>query len=126
MATLRLKKVPPLFSLDKIWTDHYSFPVMEARAITVMRTGNLILKNWAPWKMHPKHMGNLLCLVPACQEKDTLEHVLKCEFYSTKFVESIDGPTKDWARYLVALNKERIEKFSQPLISCEGWSTITQ
>ena len=125
LTTLGLKKVPPMFSIEKILTDHYSLPVIEARAITVMRTGNLVFKNWAPHKMLKKHMGDKLCLVPACQEKDSLEHVMRCEFYSARFVEK-EGLTKDWATYLVALNHERIEKFSQPMILCEGWSTINQ
>ena len=102
-----------------------TFGVMEARAITVMRTGNLIFKNWAPYKMKKKHMGDMLCLVPACQERDTLEHVMNCEFYSTKFNQT-HGNVKDWAEYLVALNNERIDKFEQPLILCEGWTISNQ
>ena len=125
MTTLSLKKVPPMYSAEKVWTEHYEFPVMEARAITVMRTGNLVFKNWAPHKFSKKNMGDLLCMVPACQEKDTLEHVMNCVFYTTKFVEK-DGPIRDWATYLVALNRERIQKFGQPLILCDGWSTTTQ
>ena len=123
--TLSLKKVPPMFSVDKVWTDHYSYPIMEARAITVMRTGNLVFKNWAPHKFSKKHMGDLLCMVPVCQEKDTLEHVMECPFYTTKFVDK-EGGIKDWATYLVALNRERIAKFGQPMILCEGWSTTYQ
>ena len=122
MATLSNKKVPNLYSLDTVDHDHYTYGVMEARAITVMRTGNLIFKNWAPWKMKKQHMGDLLCLVPACRERDTLEHVMNCEFYNTKFVQ-IHGNVRDWAEYLVALNNERIDRFDQPLISCDGWTT---
>ena len=99
---------------------------MEARAIAVMRAGNLIFKNWAPHKIIKKHMGDLKCLVPICQEKDSLAHVLNCEFYDTKFIETSEGNIRDWATYLVKLNNERIDKFDQPLISCEGWSTISQ
>ena len=123
MATLSNKKVPSLLSLDSIDYNHYTFGVMEARAITVMRTGNLIFKNTAPWKLHKKHMGNKQCLVPACGEKDSLEHVLKCEYYDTRFINT-QGGVRDWATYLVALNAERINKFKQPLISCEGWTNI--
>ena len=125
MMTLTLKKVPPMLSIDKIWTDHYTYGVMEARAITVMRTGNLVFKNWAPHKFAKKHMGDLLCLVPICQEKDTLKHVMECEFYNSKFIE-MHGPTKDWALYLVALNNERIDRFDQPLILTDGWLTNQQ
>ena len=59
-----------------------------------------------------------------CQELDSLKHVLKCEFYSTKFVDGDESTTKDWAKYLVKLNAERIREFDQPLISLEGWSTF--
>ena len=34
-----------------------------------------------------------------------MKYVFECEFYKTKFVEK-DGPTKDWARYLVQLHQE--------------------
>ena len=51
----------------------------------------------------------------------TLKHIHKCEFYTTKFTEKF-GPTRDWANYLVELDKERSKKFSQPLILCDGWS----
>ena len=125
MTTLSLRKIPPLYSMDKVWTDHYTYGVMEARAITVLRTGNLAFKNWCPWKFSKKNIGDLRCMFPACSGMDTLKHVLECEFYTTKFIEK-DGPTMDWATYLVALNNERIDKFGQALISCEGWSTTKQ
>ena len=96
---------------------------MEARAITAMRTGNLIFKNWCPWKFLNKNNGDMKCLYPPCQELDSLKHVLKCDFYNTKFVEGSESSTKDWARYLVKLNAERIKEFDQPLISLEGWTT---
>ena len=88
-----------------------------------MRTGNLVFKNWNPYKFANKHMGDKKCMFPPCQEPDTLEHVLECDFYETKFTESNHGPTKDWATYLVALHDERMKKFDQPLILCDGWST---
>ena len=116
------RKIPPMLVLSKVYNDHYTFPLMEARAITAMRTGNLIYKNWAIWKFGMKHSGDLRCMFPPCQEPDTMMHVLECEFYTTKFEEK-DGPTRDWANYLVKLNEERMTKFNQPLISCEGWST---
>ena len=103
MSTLSNKKVPSMMSLDSIDYNHYNLGVMEARAITVMRTGNLIFKNWAPWKFKKKYMGNKLCLEPACGEKDTLKHVMNCEFYESRLVQ-IHGNVKDWAMYLVALN----------------------
>ena len=121
MATLTNKKVPSLLSPDQIDYNHYNLGVMEARAITVMRTGNLIFKNWAHYKFSKKHMGDDRCMVPTCRERDTLNHVMKCEYYDTKFTQ-IHGNVKDWAEYLVALNNERIKKFGQPLISCEGWT----
>ena len=109
--------------LEKLWTDHYDLPLFEARAITTLRTGNLIFKNWCPWKLTIKHMQDKLCMFPACQEPDSLKHVLECDFYTTKFEEK-EGPTLDWAKYLVKLHDERVEKFGQPLISCEGWSEM--
>ena len=57
-----------------------------------------------------------------CKEPDTLKHVLECEYYTTRFKETNQGPTQDWATYLVALHDERLEKFKQPLISLDGWS----
>ena len=122
MVTMMKRKIPPMLVLSKIYNDHYSYPLMEARAITAMRTGNLIFKNWAIWKFNLKHGGDLKCMYQPCQELDTLQHVLECQFYKTKFVE-MNGPTRDWADYLVKLNQERMEEFGQPLISCEGWSS---
>ena len=98
-----------------------TFPLMESRAITALRTGNLMFKNWTPWRFSIKNAGDKRCMFPACQEDDTLKHVLRCEYYSTKFVEK-ESPLKDWAVFLVQLDKERMEKFHQPLISCDGWS----
>ena len=100
-ATLTNKKVPSLLSLDKIQTHHYTYGVKEARAITVMRTGNLIFKNWAPHKIITKHKGDLKCLDPICQERDSLAHVLNCEYYDTKYIETSEGNIRDWATYLV-------------------------
>ena len=122
IITLNLKKIPPMLTLEKTWTGHYDLPLFEARAITTLRTGNLAFKNWCPYKFSLKHMGDKLCLFKPCQEPDSLAHVLECEYYDTRFVESQQGPTRDWATYLVKLHDERIEKFGQPLIYCEGWS----
>ena len=124
MTTLSLKKVLPMYTLEKVWTEHYNFPVLEARAITALRTGNLIFKNWCPYRMQKRHMGDLLCLFPPCMEKDSLKHVMECQFYDTKFTEKEHSHIRDWADYLVNLHRERTKKFKQPLISCEGWSTI--
>ena len=122
MVTLARKKIPPMLVMGKIFNDHYTFPIMESRAITTLRTGNLIFKNWCPNRINLRNAGDKKCMFPACQEDDTLKHVLECEFYSTKFTEGSEGPTKDWAKYLVELDKERISKFHQPLILCDGWS----
>ena len=111
MLTIGLRKVPPLMAQTRIWNDYYEYPLMQARAITAMRTGNLIFKNWCPWKFTKKNMGDLRCLYPPCQEPDTLKHVLKCDFYRTKFIEGHESNTKDWAIYLVKLNEERIKEF---------------
>ena len=122
LTTLTLKKIPPMLTFSiKIFNEHYNFPMFEARAITALRTGNLIFKNWCPWKIRRQHAGDPFCMFQPCGERDTLMHVLECEFYSTKFVNR-DGPAKDWSNYLVKLHQERLEKFNQPLISCEGWS----
>ena len=63
--------------------------------------------------------------VPLCTENDSLIHVMECRFYRTKF-EQVEGPTRDWANYLTRLNQERVSEFNQPLITCRGWSTVTQ
>ena len=89
---------------------------------TVLRTGNLIFKNWSPYKFAIKHMGDNKCMFQPCQEPDSLKHVLECDYYTTKFIETNQGPTKDWATYLVALHDERLQKFDQPLICLDGWS----
>ena len=121
LVTLSLKKIPPMLILSsKIFNDHYTYNKFDARAITALRTGNLIFKNWCPWMIRKKHAGDPYCLFQPCMEKDSLDHVLNCQYYTTKFIEK-EGPTRDWANYLVKLDQERVEKFGQPLISCEGW-----
>ena len=47
---------------------------------------------------------------------DTMKHFLNCKFYETKLIEK-DGPMR--ASYLVNLNRERILKLGQPLISTD-------
>ena len=121
LATLSLKKIPPMLIPGKIYNHHYTFDFMEARAITTLRTGNLIFKNWCPYKFPAKYSGDRKCLYNPCQEEDSLAHVLECPFYKTKFIEK-DGPSRDWALYIVSLHQERMKEFRQPLISCEGWS----
>ena len=122
MTTLTLRKIPPMLTFSvKIFNTHYEYPKFEARAITALRTGNLIFKNWCPWKIRKQHAGDSLCMFQPCREKDSLQHVMECEYYSTKFITQ-DGSLRDWANYLVKLHQERLEKFNQPLISCEGWS----
>ena len=121
MVSLASRKIPPMMTFSvKVYNDHYTYPKFEARAITCMRTGNLIFKNSCPWMIRKQHAGDPYCLFPPCREKDSLKHVLVCEYYSTKFVEK-DGPTRDWATYLVALHQERSDKFQQPLIHADGW-----
>ena len=122
MTTLMKRKIPPMLSFSiKIFNDHYNYPRFEARAITALRTGNLIFKNWCPWKIRRQHAGDPFCMFQPCGEKDSLLHVMECDYYTTKFINK-DGPTKDWSNYLVKLHQERMERFNQPLISCEGWS----
>ena len=101
----------------KVFNDHYSFDFMEARAIT--RTGNLIFKNWCPYKFPSNYSGDKKCLYNLCPEEDSLYHVLDCTFYKIKFIEK-DGPSRDWTPYIVNLHQERMKEFKQPLISCEG------
>ena len=84
-----------MLTIDKVWNDHYDLPFMEARAITCLRTGNLIFKNWASWKFDVKYMGDNKCLFKPCQEPDTLAHVMECDYYVTRFVDTNQGPTKD-------------------------------
>ena len=122
MVSLTMKKMLPMFTPGEIFSHHYYYPMVEARAITCLRTGNLIFKNWAPWHIKPQYKGDNKCLFQPCQEKDCLQHVLKCEFYDTKFKEGKESPIRDWADYVVALHNERITKFGQPLISFDGWS----
>ena len=122
MTTLMKRKIPPMLSFSiKIFNDHYNYPRFEARAITALRTGNLIFKNWCPWKIRRQHAGDPFCMFQPCGEKDSLLHVMECDYYTTKFINK-DGPTRDWSNYLVKLHQERMERFNQPLISCEGWS----
>ena len=122
LITLQMKKIPPMLSLTKVFTTHYTYSMLDARAITCLRTGNLMFKNWTPWKFWIRHKGDLKCLFNPCQDRDSLEHVMQCEYYTTKFYEGGEGSTRDWANYLVALNRERMQRFNQPLIDCEGWS----
>ena len=74
-VTMTKRKIPPMLVLSKIYTDHYTFPLMEARAITTLCTGNLIYKNWAIWKFRMKNSGDLRCMFPPFQEPDTMLHV---------------------------------------------------
>ena len=121
LVSLSLRKIPPMLIPGKVFNDHYTFDFMEARAITTLRTGNLIFKNWCPYKFPAKYSGDKKCLYNPCQEEDSLAHVLECPFYKTKFIEK-DGPSRDWALYIISLHQERMKEFKQPLISCEGWS----
>ena len=113
-----------MLTMSKIYNHHYEYTVFEARAITALRTGNIIFKNWCPWEFLKKNSGTK-CMYPPCPEKDSLLHVMECKFYRTKF-EQVEGVTRDWANYLTRLNQERVSEFNQPLISCRGWSTVTQ
>ena len=59
--------------------------------------------------------GDMKCMFPACQEKDTMKHVL--EFYSNKVVGKF-FPTRDWANYLADLDKgenQGIQPTSDPM-----------
>ena len=117
----KLRKIPKMLSLYEDTTEHHTFPMMEARAITAWRTGTLVFKNWCPYRFRLKYQGDRKCLYPPCQGDDTLFHVREeCEFYSTKFIQT-SGSIKDWAEYLVKLNKERMREFKQPLILMDGW-----
>ena len=117
-----LKKIPPMLTLEKIATNHYSFSSLDSRAITCLRTGLLVFKNWCPFKIQKKYRGDKKCFYDPCPEEDSLKHVMECQFYSTKFYEGGEGPVRDWANFLVSLNRERMKNFNQPLIWCEGWS----
>ena len=111
-----------MLTMSKIYNHHYEYTVFEARAITALRTCNIIFKNWCPWEFLKKNSGTK-CMYPPCPEKDSLLHVMECKFYRTKF-EQVEGVTRDWANYLTRLNQERVSEFNQPLISCRGWSTV--
>ena len=116
-----LKKIPKMLTLYEVTTEHHTFPMLEARAVTAWRTGTLVFKNWCPYRFRLKYQGDRKCLYPPCQGDDSLKHVKdECEFYSTKYIEKT-GSMKDWAEYLVKLNTERMKEFKQPLILLDGW-----
>ena len=117
----KLRKIPKMLTLYEETTEHHTFPMLEARAITAWRTGTLVFKNWCPYRFRLKYQGDRKCLYPPCQGDDTLDHVMEeCEFYSTKY-KMKTGSIKDWAEYLVKLNTERMKEFKQPLILLDGW-----
>ena len=87
MVLFSLKKVPPLLIKSKVWNVHFELPIFEARAITALRTGNLVFKNWCPWEFSKKNSVDKLCM-----KEDSLKHVMQCPFYTTRFYEGGEGP----------------------------------
>ena len=76
-----LKKIPKMLALYEVTTEHHTFPMLEARAVTAWRTGTLVFKNWCPYRFRLKYRGDRKCLYPPCQGDDSLTHVKdECEF----------------------------------------------
>ena len=48
LSTLTKRRIMPMFIPGKVFNSHYTCSLMDAHAITCLRTGKLILKNWTP------------------------------------------------------------------------------
>ena len=111
------KSIPMVMNSNrKVLHEHYTFNVMEARAITCFNTGNLIFKEWNPQHFRSRYQGDRWCLVTACEGRDSYQHVrYECKFYQTKYIDCGE-PVRDNAKFILKLNKERIARWKTPLV----------
>ena len=115
-TTMITKSILMVLNTRKVNHEHYTFTVMEARAITCFNTANLIFKDWNPQRFRSKDKGDRWCLERACDGRDSYEHVrYECKFYKTKYVDCGE-PVKDNARFILRLHQERMTRWKTPLV----------
>ena len=97
--------------LSNMETTYQKWSRAESVAIIKHRVG--LLKFRGQLKYLAKD-GNTTCRHQGCFEEDTLDHALKCPWVTT--YRPVNKSPRELARFIVGLNRERMEKFRFPLI----------
>ena len=121
---LKDPRVPFNHTHDKQYKLYGSLPKYEAKLYFAYKVGSLRFKDYARSESIRKY-GNSDCWIPGCTGPDTLEHVLSCWGYKTKY----KGPEWKWedlktikrvANYLTELDRERTRRFGMSLLYRPG------
>ena len=92
---------------------YFMFSKIEAKLMLAFMIGELnFLENRK--REYTKKLGSTECLVRVCGGEDNIEHVSQCFGYSAR--PTGDGSEQSQADYLLALHKERTQKYKFPLI----------
>ena len=121
---LKNQRVPFNHTHKKQYKLYGSLPKFEAKLYFAYKVGSLRFKAFSKGESMRKY-GNTDCWIPGCTGPDTLEHVLSCWGYKTKY----KGPGWEWedlqsikkvTKYLTELDLERLRRFGMSLVYRPG------
>ena len=93
--------------------EYFKYTKLESKLMLALMIGELnFLTNRRQENL--KNLGSTHCFVGVCGGEDSLDHVSQCFGYDS--TPSGDGSERGQVAYLVALNRERMRKYSRPLI----------
>ena len=91
---------------------YHTLPKHQAKCALLYEAGELNFRTNRRNEALKKY-GTLDCVVPGCGEPDTLEHIMECHGYSTKFKQG--GSPHEWIEFLSTIDLERFKKYRTSL-----------
>ena len=124
METLSSRKIP--FNAEHVsqYRWYGQLPKYEAQLFLAYKIGGLRFKYDCKGEFGRKY-GDTDCFVEGCREPDTLDHVMYCRGYKSRYIgqgwqwEDLTS-VKKVTKYLTELNSERTRRFKIPLIYQPG------
>ena len=95
---------------------------MEAKILFFYYVGELNLRTSRPREAERK-FGGVQCLVGICCGVDSIEHISVCFGYDTKA--PVNMREEDLSKYLLEIHRERMRRWSAPLIPVDVESILT-
>ena len=101
---------------------YFNKPKMEAKAMFYYYVGELNFRTNRSRESKIKY-GGVQCLVGTCGGEDSLQHITVCHGYRTRPPPNMRE--EDLCQYLLEIHRERIQRWSAPLMSVDVTSILS-
>ena len=115
------QKIPLHLDYSKKRKYYFDRPKMEAKMLFSYYVGELNLRTNRPREAEKK-FGGVQCLVGVCCGVDSISHIAECPGYDTKA--PLNMREEDLCKFLLEIHRERVRRWSSPLIMTDVGSLL--